>query len=172
MARRDDEHIRQLVGVLNAGVLNDVQKRSLIRGMVALRKSLREHHPQLDAHGHQDSPDGELGEPTSVYKYFDARRILIYVGITNAGILRNRQHNHSKEWWQYVVSQEIEHFSSRRLAHQREVELIEKFRPPFNTQHNRDHAASRRFYLNMVKGVVSLPVEVLHDRKSLTSKSA
>ena len=164
--------MRQLVGVLESGVLDEDQRRSLICGMVALRKSLRYHHPDLDAHGHQDATVSEIGTPTSVYKYFDARRILIYVGITSGGIIRNRQHNESKEWWRYVVSQEIEHFGSRSLAHEREVQLIQRFRPPFNKQHNADHVAARRFYLNMVKGGVSLPKEVLSPEKRLTSQSA
>lgn len=87
----------------------------------------------------------------SVYKYFDKAGILIYVGITECGIARNRQHNESKEWWKFVHRQQIEHFQSRAVAHEREVQLIERFRPPFNKQHNKDHGAARRFYLDMTQ---------------------
>lgn len=164
--------MRQLASVLASGALDDAQRRSVISGMAALRKSLRYNHPDLDAHGHCDvsAADG-ADDPTSVYKYFDARRILIYVGITGAGIARNRQHNESKEWWKYVVSQEIEHYKSRRLAHEREVQLIEKYRPPFNKQHNRDYAAARRFYLNMAKDVNAPMARALLDEKHLLSES-
>lgn len=145
--------MRHLAGILKSGVLSDDQSRSVVRGMVALRKSLRYNHHDLDANGNRDATAGAVeSDPTSVYKYFDARRILIYVGITGVGIARNRQHNESKEWWQHVVSQEIEHFNSRELAHEREVQLIDKYRPPFNKQHNKDHAAARRFYLNNLPG--------------------
>jgi len=93
-------------------------------------------------------------DPTSVYKYFDKAGILLYVGITRTGVQRQHQHNQSKEWWKFVSRQLVEHFRSRSLAHEREVALIQRFNPPFNKQHNRQHAAARRFYLDMVGGRV------------------
>lgn len=91
------------------------------------------------------------GQPiaTSVYKYFDAFGVLIYVGITSTGITRNRQHNSDKEWWPFVAQQEVEHCDSREKAHAREVELIKAFGPPFNKQHHENHKAARRAYLHM-----------------------
>lgn len=85
--------------------------------------------------------------PTSVYRYYDKNSILIYVGITSAATGRQRQHNMDKEWWKYVHHQSVEHFPDRAHAHKREVELINKFRPPFNKQHNPDHAGAHRLYL-------------------------
>lgn len=84
--------------------------------------------------------------PTSVYLYFDAHQVLIYVGITSRGVGRNREHNTSKEWWSYVVRQEVEHYPSRELAHAREIALIRKFTPPFNVQHNPSHSEMRDAY--------------------------
>lgn len=108
------------------------------------------------------------GVPTSLYRYFDRHGILLYVGITGAGIRRNRQHNADKEWWRFVVSQRVEHFASRELAHAQEIALIERFRPPFNKQHNPDHAPARRLYLDMVEAgavVGGKPLErVQHGR--------
>lgn len=104
-----------------------------------------------------DQEDTRVGIPTSVYKYYDRRNILIYVGITNGGILRNRQHNDSKTWWRFVHRQEVEHFKSRGLAHEREVALIEKFQPPFNKQHNKNHNAARKLYLDLADGYVAPP---------------
>ncbi len=89
--------------------------------------------------------------PTSVYRYFDAAGVLIYVGITSTGILRNRQHNDDKVWWQWVASQEVEHFPSSDEAHAREVALIQKFRPPFNTQHNTESVDIRNAYMAVRK---------------------
>lgn len=85
-------------------------------------------------------------EPTSVYRYFDQRGQLIYIGITNRGTTRNGEHYRSKDWWPFVSKQTVEHFPDREAAHAREVELIERFAPPFNTQHNRDAAMLRAAY--------------------------
>lgn len=106
----------------------------------------------------------ESGDATSVYKYFDKGGILLYVGITGAGILRQRQHNQSKEWWKFVSRQLVEHFDSRSLAHEREVALIKRFNPPFNKQHNKQHAAARRYYLDLVEGRVDPPEPAPYDK--------
>lgn len=75
-------------------------------------------------------------DPTSVYLYFDSAGILIYVGITSRGINRQREHEKSKPWWGFTNRQEIEHYSSRAEALNREKFLISTYCPPFNTQHN------------------------------------
>lgn len=88
--------------------------------------------------------------PTSVYRYYDKNKILIYVGITSTGITRNRQHNADKAWWKYVASQEIDHYGSRDAARFNEINLINRFRPPFNRQHNPDYEAIHAYYLELV----------------------
>ena len=87
---------------------------------------------------------------TSVYRYYDGGGVLLYVGITDRGARRNREHNATKEWWRFVSGQKIEHFPSRDAAEARERELIQQFRPPFNIQHNPSHATSRRTYMNLI----------------------
>lgn len=89
--------------------------------------------------------------PNSVYKYFDRHGILIYVGITGAGSARNKQHNSDKAWWICVEKQDVEHFDTRAAAHQREVELIETHRPPFNKQHNPEHDELRAAYIALAQ---------------------
>ena len=86
-------------------------------------------------------------EPTSVYRYYDKRGLLLYVGITRRGTARNSEHNASKSWWQHVVRQEVSHYSTRRAAHNMEKELIRQYRPPFNVQHNPGHEEVREAYL-------------------------
>lgn len=83
---------------------------------------------------------------TSVYLYYDKHDLLIYVGITHRGIVRNQEHS-SKPWWPYVTRQDVEHFDSRPAAEARERELIRQFRPPFNTQHNPGAQLTREAYL-------------------------
>ncbi len=84
--------------------------------------------------------------PTSVYRYYDGAGVLLYVGITSTGMIRNRQHNADKEWWPLVKSQRVEHYPSRPRASVRERLLIRKYRPPFNKQHNPDHIAVAAAY--------------------------
>lgn len=84
---------------------------------------------------------------TSVYRYFDKNGILIYVGITGRGMARNSEHNKTQEWWQYVTRQEVEHYATRRAAHNVEKQLIRQHHPPFNVQHNPEHAVVRATYL-------------------------
>lgn len=101
-----------------------------------------------------------LAVPTSVYRYYDVHNILLYVGITSRGARRNQEHNAGKEWWAWVHRQDVDHYASRELATAREKHLIESHRPPFNKQHNRDHAAQRAAYLLFA----SLPGDV--DQKA------
>lgn len=83
---------------------------------------------------------------TSVYRYYDRSGVLIYVGITSRGILRNVEHNTTKRWWNYVHRQEVDHYPDRRSAQGAERELIRRFRPPFNIQQNPDHADLQQIY--------------------------
>lgn len=81
--------------------------------------------------------------PTSVYLYYDQFDVLIYVGVTSRGAVRNAEHNSTKDWWAHVTRQEVEHHPDRASALAREHELIERHLPPFNRQHN-PHAAQMR----------------------------
>jgi hypothetical protein len=92
---------------------------------------------------------------TSVYRYYDADRRLIYVGITGRGMVRQAQHNSQAEWWPFVSTQEVEHVGSRPAALHRERELIERFRPPFNREHNPDWQRLRADYLAHVEAQAS-----------------
>jgi hypothetical protein len=84
---------------------------------------------------------------TSVYRYYDGRGALLYVGITSRGIKRNYEHNHTQDWWHFAATQTIEHYDRRDDAERRERELIREFRPPFNSAHNPDHEAFRMAYI-------------------------
>jgi hypothetical protein len=96
----------------------------------------------IDKTSHVTSDNG-----ASVYRYYDKRDILIYVGITSRGIVRNIEHNSRAPWWSYVVRQEIEHCETRYAAERRERELIGRHWPPFNTQHNPYATQMRAAYL-------------------------
>jgi predicted GIY-YIG superfamily endonuclease len=84
---------------------------------------------------------------TSVYTYRDTNNLIIYIGITNQGPGRQEQHNKSSAWWQYVASQQVEHYDTRAEAAARERELIRLHRPPFNVVYNVDSSRLRNAYL-------------------------
>lgn len=88
-------------------------------------------------------------QPTSVYRYYDKFGLLLYVGITSRGAVRNAEHYSTKTWWRYVVRQEVDHYDTREAAGHVESELIRRFRPPFNTQLNPWYAEIRAAYLAM-----------------------
>jgi hypothetical protein len=117
-----------------------------------------------------DSSTSAIAAPTSVYKYFDEHGTLIYVGITKRSIGRQAEHT-TKEWWPFVVQQEIEHYADRQTAATRESDLIRSFSPPFNKVHNRDHAAHRNNYLamrrNMFTGTTAEAAKLIQKQLAL-----
>jgi predicted GIY-YIG superfamily endonuclease len=94
-----------------------------------------------------DSPNGDA---TSLYLYYDRRNVLLYVGITSRGMVRNSEHNKTKEWWPHVSRQDVRHYATRDDALAVERALIVEHRPPFNSQHNCDHQVLAAAYLRYV----------------------
>lgn len=92
-------------------------------------------------------------DATSVYRYYDAHGVLLYVGITSRGMTRQHEHNQAQPWWTHVVRQEVDHHPTRLLAGAAEKRLIREHRPPYNVQHNPDHRALRAQYEAFVAGV-------------------
>jgi hypothetical protein len=103
-----------------------------------------DHHSATDA-----ASAASETQANSVYRYYDRHKILIYVGITCRGAMRNRQHNDDKAWWPFVAEQVVDHFDTRAQARAREIELIQQFRPPFNKQHNPEYEELRQAYIEL-----------------------
>jgi len=74
---------------------------------------LRDHFDRFLAEyiAHRNDP-----HPTSLYRYFDERGRLMYVGITSGGGRRADQHQASAPWWTEVRTATIEHYPDRRSA--------------------------------------------------------
>ena len=79
-----------------------------------------------------------LPEPTQLYRHFDEKGRLLYVGISLNAISRAKQHGKDKPWWLEVRSIQIELFPTREEAAQAEVEAIRKEKPLYNIVHNRE----------------------------------
>jgi predicted GIY-YIG superfamily endonuclease len=73
-----------------------------------------------------------------VYKLYDKKGRLLYVGISVSAIARLKTHCHDKNWFRRVHSAEFEHVRGRQAALARERELIEELRPEYNVTHNEE----------------------------------
>jgi hypothetical protein len=73
--------------------------------------------------------------PTSLYVYYDAAGVVLYVGITQNGVWRNRDHNCLSKWWGCVARQEITHYPTREAALSAERDAILALKPLHNVQH-------------------------------------
>lgn len=75
---------------------------------------------------------------TAVYRFYDARGDLLYVGITNSPRHRFAQHadNPDNAWWQYRASHRITWYDTRQQALRAEYIAIREERPIHNKMHN------------------------------------
>ncbi|OII61235.1 hypothetical protein BJP40_06835 [Streptomyces sp. CC53] len=73
-----------------------------------------------------------------LYRLWAADDTLLYVGITDRGREREREHVRTKIWWPEVHHITVEPIATRaELLHLERV-AISRERPRYNTQHNRD----------------------------------
>jgi predicted GIY-YIG superfamily endonuclease len=88
---------------------------------------------------------------TTVYIARDRAGTVLYIGITGTGVTRGAQHWKNSEWWQYSLTEDKEHYPTRRQALVREAELIRRHRPPFNKQQNPGWENLHRKYLEQAE---------------------
>lgn len=70
---------------------------------------------------------------TSVYRFFDADDVFIYVGIATDPHDRWKTHARVQPWWPEVDTREIEWFDTRAEAERTETREIADRRPKYNT---------------------------------------
>lgn len=75
--------------------------------------------------------------PATVYRYFDAERRLLYVGVTQQHLKRRVQHHIRSGWYRLVVDVSFERHPTRYLAVQAERRAIESESPIHNRQRYR-----------------------------------
>jgi hypothetical protein len=69
---------------------------------------------------------------TSLYRVWDSRGRLLYVGITGRGMSRLFEHAAGKTWWVDVSKVTVVHFASRVAAEEAELQAIRIERPRHN----------------------------------------
>lgn len=72
---------------------------------------------------------------TALYRLYDARGDLLYVGITNNTHRRWGQHELCQPWWHLVRDTSVQWFEDRGEVETAEVVAIETERPRFNVEH-------------------------------------
>ncbi|MDQ6721875.1 MAG: GIY-YIG nuclease family protein [Candidatus Dormibacteraeota bacterium] len=68
---------------------------------------------------------------TTLYRFYDRRGDLLYVGISLGFLIRWGQHR-DKEWWHQIARSTLQHFPSRELALAAESLAIRDEHPRFN----------------------------------------
>jgi hypothetical protein len=72
-----------------------------------------------------------------LYRLWSASDELLYVGITDRGHTREREHARLKPWWPEVHHATYEPVETRAELRHLEVQAIRMGRPKYNIQHNK-----------------------------------
>jgi predicted GIY-YIG superfamily endonuclease len=81
-------------------------------------------------------------EPTDLYRYYDARGNLLYVGISKSAVARAIEHQRVATWWGQWAVMMREAFSSRDEAIEAERHAILTEHPRHNIAHAQQKAVS------------------------------
>ena len=72
-----------------------------------------------------------------LYRHFDAKGNLLYVGISLNAINRLLQHKEHADWFENIANVTIDKFESRELAIKAEILAIKTEKPIYNISHNK-----------------------------------
>jgi hypothetical protein len=81
-------------------------------------------------------------QPTDLYRYYDARGTLLYVGISKSAVARAMQHERLSPWWGRWAVMLREAFPTRDLALEAERHAIRTEHPRHNIAHALQKAVS------------------------------
>ncbi|MEU7170241.1 hypothetical protein ABZ949_01965 [Micromonospora tulbaghiae] len=149
VAGRDRSHFGAALGALTA--CGEVEEEPVTyHGQVGSRYRLRSEADRIvSALGLHPATTGQGLVP--LYFWFDADRLLLYVGIT--GDLATRQASHAKKssWAEFATHCEVRRFPSRAEAERAEKAAIEAERPLFNHVHNDTAEARQRLVAYLIE---------------------
>jgi predicted GIY-YIG superfamily endonuclease len=72
----------------------------------------------------------------AVYRLFDERRSLLYVGVADDPSRRSAQHALSKPWWPEVAGHDLKWLEDRPSPLAREIDVIRAERSRYNVRQN------------------------------------
>jgi hypothetical protein len=78
----------------------------------------------------------ETSVPQCLYRFYDAKDRLLYIGITVSLFRRWNNHNALKPWWRKVTRATVEHFPDRASVMRAERNAIRAEMPIYNVSHN------------------------------------
>lgn len=83
-------------------------------------------------------------KPNALYRYFDAKDILLYVGISGTLAIRDKSHIAASRWMQLTARSTVEHRETAEDAARAEREAIKSEHPLFNQRDNNTPEAKER----------------------------
>lgn len=106
-------------------------------------------------------------ETYRLYRYFDSRRRLLYVGISGDLARRNSSHISRSKWMQFTAASRVEPYATLEDLKAAERVAIEAEHPIFNKLHNSTPEAWKRMrtYLGKVGRLDLMPPEREVSRK-------
>lgn len=84
------------------------------------------------------------GRVATLYRFYDADENLLYIGVTQRGPARFKEHASSKRWWGQAAIATLEHFASGEDAYIAEAHAIHAERPRYNVVSDRRGAKPTR----------------------------
>jgi predicted GIY-YIG superfamily endonuclease len=87
---------------------------------------------------------------TSLYRYYDKRKRLLYIGISINPFKRLSQHKRDKSWEHLIHDIKIETFKTRKEAFIEEEKAIKSENPRWNKIHNKNRKIDHEWYINKV----------------------
>lgn len=88
--------------------------------------------------------------PTTLYRAFNNKNELLYVGVSNNFLSRAFQHQATSKWHGMATQMTLEHFESRAEAEAAEVQAIKTEKPLFNKKDNEDWHNSSTHLTNIL----------------------
>jgi predicted GIY-YIG superfamily endonuclease len=80
----------------------------------------------------------ECDSKTVLYRFYDGKNELLYIGVTNNILRRMRQHLRDKDWAKEIHSTKVEYFNERIYALEAEKKAIVAEKPKYNSTYNED----------------------------------
>jgi predicted GIY-YIG superfamily endonuclease len=108
----------------------------------------------------------KLLEPSNqtLYRFFNAKNELLYVGITNNPFNRFSGHSKDKEWFKEITHSTLEHYPNRLAVDRAETMAIKSEKPKYNRAKNPDYESAVDHYRSLKGSIVAnKPVKAGHE---------